>query len=111
MGLSVDRAPGRLTLRVHNAIAALYIFAEGAPLVHALGLPPKAIDNNEPAVYALGLEGSKTPRFELSAPCPLAVRVQRHCQGATRRRFDVTVVRNRAGERCARQPNTLRRKP
>jgi hypothetical protein len=64
MGLAVDGATGRLTLRVDNAMAALYIFTESPSLVHVLGLPPKAIDNKEPAVYGLGLEGSKTPRFD-----------------------------------------------
>jgi hypothetical protein len=64
MGLGIDGATGRMTFRVDNMMAALYMFTESPPLVHALGLPPKAIDNKEPTVYGLGLEGSKTPRFD-----------------------------------------------
>jgi hypothetical protein len=62
-GLAVDGVTGRLALRADNAMAALCIFTKGPPLVHAPGLPPKAIDNKEPAVYGVGPEGGKTPRF------------------------------------------------
>ena len=64
MGLAVDGMTGRLTLRIDNIQCGLYLFTESVPLVHALGLPPKAIDKLDPPVYALGIEGSKTPRFD-----------------------------------------------
>jgi hypothetical protein len=64
MGLAVDGSTGRLTLRIDNLSVGLYMFAESASLVHALGLPPKAIDKLEPVVYALDNVGSKTPRFD-----------------------------------------------
>jgi hypothetical protein len=64
MGIAVDGATGRLTFRVDNSMAALYMFTESPSLVHALGLTPKAIDAREPTVYGLGLEGGKTPRFD-----------------------------------------------
>ena len=64
MGLAVDGATGRLTFRIDNLQCGLYLFTESVPLVHALGLPPKAIDKLDPPVYGLGIVGTKTPRFD-----------------------------------------------
>jgi hypothetical protein len=64
MGIAVDGATGRITFRVDNTMAALYMFTESPSLVHTLGLTPKAIDKSQPAVYGLSLEGGKTPRFD-----------------------------------------------
>ena len=64
MGIAVDGVTGRLTFRIDNPYCGLYMFTESASLVHALGLPPKAIDRLEPAVYGLDLAGTKTPRFD-----------------------------------------------
>ena len=64
MGLAIDGDTGRMTLRIDNLQCALYLFTENVPLVHALGLPPKAIDQLEPTVYQLENVGTKTPRFD-----------------------------------------------
>ena len=64
MGLAIDGDTGRIMLRIDNPQCALYLFTENIPLVHALGLPPKAIDQLEPTVYYLENVGTKTPRFD-----------------------------------------------
>ena len=79
MGLAVDGMTGRLTLRIDNLQCGLYLFTESVPLVHALGLPPKAIDKLDPPVYALGIVGQQNAALRCS---PLAVCIQRHREGA-----------------------------
>jgi hypothetical protein len=64
MGIAVDGTTGRLTFRIDNLMCGLYMFTDSPSLVHALGLPPRAIDKREPVVYGLGLVGTKTPRFD-----------------------------------------------
>jgi hypothetical protein len=64
MGLHVDGSTGRLTFRIDNLQCGLYMFTDSVPLVHALGLTPKAIDRVEPVVYGLNIVGTKTPRFD-----------------------------------------------
>jgi hypothetical protein len=64
MGIAVDGATGRVTFRIDNIQLGLYMFTDSVPLVHALGLSPKAIDKKDPAVYGLNIVGTKMPRFD-----------------------------------------------
>jgi hypothetical protein len=64
MGIAVDGATGRVTFRIDNLQLGLYMFTDSVPLVHALGLSPKAIDKRDPTVYNLNIVGTKTPRFD-----------------------------------------------
>ena len=64
MGIAVDGITGRITFRIDHTQCSLHMFTENVPLVHTLGLPPKAIDKLEPPVYSLDNVGTKTPRFD-----------------------------------------------
>jgi hypothetical protein len=64
MGIAVDGATGRITFRIDNLQLGLYMFTDSAPIVHALGLSPKAIDKKVLAVFNLNIVGTKTPRFD-----------------------------------------------